>query len=191
DVLLDGLYDPSDDMNRRIAVYRRSFAVLDTLTGCVNPNPVSGDGVPDVWCRIRIHLGNRLAAWYAKKGDRDAVYEILDDNVALFEKVCALREGTELTCRTPGLSLLKYRVKHSFDVQPNCAPDFGKRYKTTYFEPINPPIKADTHAFFPTTYTWALTDRECWNEFDCMRDEPRFQALAERMLNAIETRDPE
>lgn len=194
DQLLNDLNNPSDDPDEKIAAYRTSIAVIDTLIGCVNPNPVSGDGIPDMWSKTRIHLGNRMAAWYAKKSDRDAVYEILEDNVALFEKVLALPKGALLTYRTPGLSSLVYRTAHSFDMQPNCDADYGKRlYKTLHFipEPENPPFTAYYEAFFPTTYTWALTDRECWNEFDFMRDEPRFQTLAKRMTDAIEWKKSE
>jgi len=186
DHLLGGLTDPSDDPDEKIAAYRTAIAMIDTLTGCTNPNPVSGDGVPDLWCGVRIHLGNRMAAWYAQKNDREAVYEILEDNVSFFEKVCALDKGAVLTYRTPGLSLLICEADYEFTTQPNCDADYGKRlYKTLYFNPVNPPIKTHSDAFFPTTYTWALTDRECWSEFDGMRDEPRFQALADRMTSAV------
>lgn len=190
--LLNDLNDPSDDPDEKIAAHRTSIAVIDTLTGCKNPGPVSGDGVPDMWCGTRIHLGNRLAAWYARKGDRDAVYEILEDNVTLFEKVCALPEGTVMTYRTPGLSSLVYETTHLFAPPPNASADYGKRlYKTLYFSPVNPPIHVYWESFFPTTYTWALTDPERWNEFDFMRHEPRFQALAKRMTDVIESKDSE
>jgi len=190
DNLLNGLTIASGDIDEKIASYRTALATLDTLTGCTNPNVVSGDGVPDLWCGTRIHLGNRMAAFYALKGKKDTVYQILEDNVAFFEKVCSLSEGTILSYRTPGLNSLRYCVEQVFNTQPNCGPDFGRLYKTTYFKPVDPPIKANTISFFPTTFTWALTDRECWNEFNEMREESRFQALAKRMTDAIESKDP-
>ena len=86
----------------------------------------------------------------------------------------------------------KHNIRlHCQQPMPGDCTGEGVACKTLYFNPVNPPIKAASNAFFPTTYTWALTDRECWSEFDFMRDEPRFQALAKRMTDAVEWKKSE
>lgn len=47
-LLLNGFTDPAGDADEKITAYRTALSLLDTLTGCTDPNPVSGDGIPDL-----------------------------------------------------------------------------------------------------------------------------------------------
>jgi len=83
--------------------------------------PVSGDGEPDMFAAMRIHLGIHLAGLRVYNGDREGAYTVLEDIVSLLEKLMEMSirlqpEQTHpeqfplLTCRSPAMQGLQVQL---------------------------------------------------------------------------------
>lgn len=70
-------------------------------------NPVSGDGVPDLWFEERFRAGIRLSCQLASMGETEKALVALEDLTGLFEKFWALPDQTKLTFRCPALNRIE------------------------------------------------------------------------------------
>ncbi|MBQ4590542.1 MAG: helix-turn-helix transcriptional regulator [Clostridia bacterium] len=164
-------------------------------------NPVTGNGSLDVFADIRLNLGAKRAAAYAGTGDIEEALVTLEDWISLFEKVMAAADGTGVRCTSPAMDAFAPEVT-SFWIPiawKNCEERFALLQESgehTYLSLCEPGhFYGDQYGLFdPSGYLCYFAPdfkgaflNPRW--FDSIRENPRFQAVLDRLHNLIETRE--
>ncbi|MBQ4590626.1 MAG: helix-turn-helix transcriptional regulator [Clostridia bacterium] len=166
------------DINNSLWGSRTKLAVIDLLTGTAGQNPVSGDGVPDLWFHVRFDAGVRHSCHLASSGKPEEALSALEDLTELYEKFWSLPDQTVLTFRCPALDRIKGTIHHSMMRGPAAGPDY----------------KDITHSARTIVYNtgeldsmWShwmykpLVFPNGWEWFDPIRNDPRYAACIRRM----------
>lgn len=140
---------------------------------------VTGDGSVDIWAGLRLEIGTKYAAQLSILGETDRALTVLEDMADLTEKLIALPNHAELTCRAPilrGLKLIKSNARLIDTDELWCICLDAELYHIC--DMIQPRI----HDILSSRqYSW---NDACAEWFDPIRSEPRFQKVVERFRDA-------
>ncbi len=153
---------------------RKSLEILNLLTdysggSLLNP-------VPDLWFEQKYLLGYRLSCALASSGRKEEALSVLEDTVTLIENFAALPVGTELTYECPSLD--------SFSCSILPQDDGGEKLDIGYQIPLKRVVYRRGDC---STEDWVvvkltpLLERDGWEWFDPIREEPRFLSCVERI----------
>lgn len=157
---------------------RTRLAFIDLLTGTSGKNPVSGDGVPDLWFHARFDAGIRYSCHLAGSGEPEAALSALEDLTELYENFWSLSDGTVLTFRCPALDRIEGVLHHCMLRGPAAGPDYKD---TTHNARV---IVYNTDERDPMWSHWMytpLTVEHGWEWFDPIREDARYLHCIERM----------
>ncbi len=169
------------DANNSLWASRTRIAMMDLFTGTSGMNPVSGDGVPDLWYKERLNAGFRYSCQLASVGEEEKALAALEDLTDLYEKFWNLPDGTVLTYRCPVLDKITATLHRCRLSSPKAGPDFerDKRYNGRTFS-----CKEDVEihdAFWSMWDHIPVSQRSGWEWFDPIRNHPRYLRCVERM----------
>lgn len=177
-------FEYGTDVSDRIRNHETMLHILNLLTGTEGSNPVSGDGIPDMWTPRRLHIAFKLAGWYSIHGETDHALDILEEAVDLLDAFCALPDGTILTYRCSPFDALRYRIHSWHGKQPWVDEDYGKlKYLIKNMVWDNDLLK-DTEmpeVLFVILSYYSLTQKDGFSYYDPIRDTPRYHALLKRL----------
>lgn len=164
--------------------------MIDLLTGTSGMNPVSGDGVPDLWFHTRFDAGVRYSCHLASSGKPEEALAALEDLTELYEKFWSLPDQTLLTFRCPALGRIEGSIHHCMLRGPAAGPDYKD---TTHNARV---IVYNTDERDPMWSHWMyrpLMIRDGWEWFDPIRNDPRYAKCVKRMEAFIteDIRNPE
>ena len=153
---------------------RKSLEILNLLTdysggSLLNP-------VPDLWFEQKFFLGLRLSCALASSGRKEEALSVLEDTVTLIENFAALPVGTELTYECPSLDSFSCSVIPQDDGGEN--PDTGSSI------PLKRVVYRRGDNFMEDWVVVKLTpllERDGWEWFDPIREEPRVLSCVERI----------
>ena len=155
---------------------RKSLEILNLLTEYDGEPLVNPD--PDLWFEEKIWLGFRLSCALASSDRKEKALSVLEDTTTLIENVAALPDGTKLTYACPSLDG-KYCVISSLSEEETASLRDGQsiplkhiRYyrNNTFTGEENSDISIHP-----------LIQRDGWEWFDPIRDDPRYLACVERL----------
>ncbi len=179
------------------------LGILHSICGMVPEpkHPVTGNGLLDVFADIRLNLGAKRAAACAGTGDIEEALTTMEDWIALFEKVMAASDGTQVCCTSPAMdrfapaitnfwmpipwkhceerfALLREDGEHTY--LSRCEPGhfFGEEYGL--FDP------SGYLCYFDPNFKGAFLNPK-W--LDPIRGEPRFTAVLDRLHALIDIRE--
>lgn len=174
-------YPEKIDAENSLFASRMRIAVIDLLTGQTGMNPVSGDGIPDLWYPVRLQVGFRLSAQLSALGETEKALEVLEDITALYEKFWALPDKTVLTYRTPVLDQIEARLSKCRLPSPIAAPDYDNaEFNARTLQSITEGM--DLRDIFWSVWDYSpLILHSGWEWFDPIRNHPRYLACIARM----------
>ena len=153
---------------------RKSLEILNLLTDYGGGSPVNP--VPDLWFEQKFFLGLRLSCALASSGRKEEALSVLEDTVTLIENFAALPVGTKLTYECPSLDSFSCSVIPQDDGGEN--PDTGSSI------PLKRVVYRRGDNFMEDWVTVRLTpllERDGWEWFDPIREDPRFLSCVERI----------
>ena len=164
-------------------------------------HPVTGDGSLDLFVDFRLLIGAMYTAYCAGCGETERALTVMEDWIALFEKIMSAPDGQKLTCTSPAMDVFSPKMdsfwmpvrgheerfglltddgEHSYYAL--CSEEgyfYGEHYGL--FDP-----SGYCGYFDPENAGFELFDPR-W--LDPIREEPRFKAALERLHALIETRE--
>ncbi len=171
-------YPQEVNVHNSLWASKTKLAMIDLLTGTSGMNPVSGDGVPDLWFRARFDAGVRYSCHLASSGKPEEALSALEDLTELYEKFWSLPDQTVLTFRCPALDRIEGTIHHCMMRGPAAGPDYKD---TTHSARV---IVYNTDERDPMWSHWMytpLTTKNGWEWFDPIRNDPRYAACIRRM----------
>ena len=171
-------WDTYELTNSSLWASKSKLAVIDLLSGTSGMNPVSGDGIPDLWFHARFDAGLRYACHLSGSGESEAALEALEDLTGLYEKFWSLPDQTVLTFRCPALDRIEGVLHHCYLRGPAAGPDYKD---TTHNARV---IVYNTDERDPMWSHWMyqpLLFDQGWEWFDPIRDDPQYAHCIERM----------
>ena len=149
-------------------------------------NPISGDGVPDMWLLMRRHLGLRLAHTLSGMKRYDEALDAMEELISLYETFFSLPDG----------SIITYR--HDPEGYLNCSLQYGEMniggrdVRTAELTSVrNDGIEAiagESVVYSPYDCLSALTAVNGWEWFNPIREHPRFRVCVDRLRKLSETK---
>ena len=177
------------DVPARIRNHETMLRILDMLTGTEGENPVSGDGVPDMWTEKRLNIAFKLAGWYSIHGETDRALDILEEAADLLDAFCALPDETVLTYRCPQFDALRYRITSWHGKQPWVDENYGKqKYLIKNMVWDNDLLKdmEMPEVLFVILSHYSLTQKDGFSCYDPIRNTLRYRALVDRLYTLAE-----
>ena len=153
---------------------RKSLEILNLLTDYSGGSPVNP--VPDLWFEQKFFLGLRLSCALASSGRKEEALSVLEDTVTLIENFAALPVGTKLTYECPSLD--------SFRCSILSRDDGGEKLDIGYQIPLKRVVYQRGDCSMEDWVVVKLTpllERDGWEWFDPIREEPRFLSCVERI----------
>lgn len=175
-------YPPTTDIHNSLWGARTKLAMIDLLTGTSGMNPVSGDGVPDLWFEERFRAGIRLSCQLASTGETEKALVVLEDLTGLFEKFWALPNQTKLTFRCPALDRIEGELYTCMMKGPAAGPEYGTVRHNAVTLKLN---TGEIDSIWCHHMIYPLFHTEGWEWFNPIRNEPRFIACTERMKTCV------
>lgn len=135
-------------------------------------HPITCGNAPDVFCEQRIYIGMRQACAYAKLGEFEKTYNILEDITELFEALLKMSDETELACTSPALQSLSITLKR-------------ENGRTLYYRLENGDMEFCNLFFAPGEVNEIILLTKAnyarWGWLKPMRSEQRFLDLVKRL----------
>ncbi len=143
--------------------------------------PVSGDGSLDLWAEERIGLGFRYAAYLVTQNRPDDALDVLEDTAELLEKFMNLPLGklyhpippTVLKSTSPLLKDFTRTAFAGYFSDPGDSELLRRGVNISHGKKVSWGSQ-----IYPPVYLECLNG---WNEFDPVRESPRFQAVRSRL----------
>lgn len=175
-------YPEKIDAENSLFASQMRISVIDLLTEKTGMNPVSGDGIPDLWYPVRLQAGFRLSAQLAALGETEKALDVLEDLTSLYEKFWNLPDQTVLTYRSPVLDKIEARLHKCRMPSPIAAPNYNNnaKFNARTLHSITDGIVL--HEAFWSVWDYSpLILRLGWEWFDSIRFHPRYLACIARM----------
>lgn len=154
---------------------QKSLEILNLLTdykGEKLMNPA-----PDLWFDRKYSLGYRLSCALASSGRKEEALSVLEDTVVLIENFAALPAGTELTYECPSLDSFRCSIVSRDDGGEQ--PDTGNAIPLMRLAYHRGDHFLDEVVIAVTLRP--LLERDGWEWFDPIREEPRFLSCIKRV----------
>ena len=180
--VFERLYVREMPIKQKIDGLTTLIAMIDALTGTVGQNPVSGDGIPDLWFPIRFQQGRVLACHLASINEKERALSIIEDLTNLHERFWTLPDQTLLTFRCSLLDRIKAPVQH-ITMPTLFADDKEQMMRPARLLHIK---ETDTHHMIWSYHTYRPYISHEWECFDSIREEPRLKACVRRMQETEE-----
>ncbi len=168
---------------------RTKLRLIDLFTGTEGKNPVSGDGVPDLWFVERFNAGVRYSCLLASFGKIEEALAALEDLTDLYEKFWALPDKTVLTFRCPALDRIEGTLYHAMLRGPAAGLEYENiTHSARTFRSENVPegFEGMHGAIWSHWLPQPLIMEHGWEGFDPIREDVRFKRCVERMLAIVE-----
>lgn len=180
-------YPYESDVRNSLWGSRARLRLMDLFTGTEGKNPVSGDGVPDLWFVERFKAGIRYSCHLASSGKPEEALVALEDLTDLYEKFWTLPDKTVLTFRCPVLDRLQGTIYHSMMLGPAAGPTYENithNARTIKYEniPENIPSERGLDSVWSHWMPLPLVAEHGWEWFDPIREDVRFKRCVERMM---------
>ncbi len=159
--------------------------MIDIFTGTEGKNPVSGDGVPDLWFIERFNAGVRYSCQLAASGKTEEALAALEDLTDLYEKFWALPDKTVLTFRCPALDRINGTLHHAMLRGPAAGPEYKDtthNARTIKSENIPEGFEGILDTVWSHWMPQPLIMEHGWEWFDPIREDARFKRCVERMM---------
>ncbi|MBO4326270.1 MAG: helix-turn-helix transcriptional regulator [Clostridia bacterium] len=154
---------------------RKSLEIMNVLADHYGGPLV--DPVPDMWFKKKYFIGFRLSCALASDNKKEEALSVLEDTITLIENFSALPVGSKLTYNCPSLDNFSYTVIPFSDSedQPHTRPGIPLKHVEYRRGDV---LMCD---LVVTVQVHPLFERDGWEWFDPIREEPRFLACLERI----------
>lgn len=155
---------------------------LDFLHSFTNEKPTEEHPItcgkePDIFVGQRINSGELRSCYLATLGRIDEAYVVLEDTVSLMEQFMALPNGAIIESRSPALPTLSFKIE-----------DKASNRRVVYINNEDPHIMREELVVVSEIDYERLTSDPRWAWFNPIRDDERFNKLAERVKKLVTER---
>lgn len=180
--VFDRLQVKEMSVKKKIDGLQAIIAMIDAMTKTTGQNPVSGDGVPDLWFPIRFQQGRALACHLASIDEKEKALSIIEDLTDLHEKFWKLPAQTPLTFRCSLLDKIESTVQY-ITMPTLFSDDKDHMMRPARLLHIK---EIDVHQVIWSYHTYRPYISSEWIGFDSIRQEPRLKACIQRMQQTEE-----
>lgn len=193
-------WESSADLPTCLWASEQRLRIINQLTDTVGKSMTTGDGVPDMWFSHRFHYGTTYACYLAASGRIEEALTAVEEIVELCGAFFALPDNTKLSYRCPAFRNLEGGYYHAFMRGPAVGEEYATTMNIVHFAGVRStagtPMYGCLHiTAWPCLMIRRFTERDGWEWFDPIRNDPRFLKCIERFRGYVLTRplqcDPE